>query len=212
MTSSRAPTNLLLTFTKIGKDIFPDATAAVLDMAAALGTDANSAAKTLGKALQDPIKGMTALRRVGVILTEEQERQVKALIKQNDLYGAQRIILGEVEKKYHGVAQAQADADPGRRLAVSVERFQKALATGLLPVIEKVQTRLDRLAVQARDARSHQARSAMPSAACSPTRTSTPLRRGSRSPPRQSRRRSARSTPCRPRSRPLPSGRSPSTR
>jgi hypothetical protein len=53
--------NLLLTFTNIGKNIFPQVTETALDMATALKEDTQSAAMQLGKALNDPIKGMTAL-------------------------------------------------------------------------------------------------------------------------------------------------------
>ena len=54
--------NLLLTFTKIGKDTFPAATAAVLDLSAATGTSLKGASIQVGKALQDPVRGLTALR------------------------------------------------------------------------------------------------------------------------------------------------------
>src|SRR3990172_2013854 len=58
--------NLLLTFTKIGAgdDIFRDATHAVLNMSTAMGTDLKSSAIQVGKALNDPVKGIGALSRV----------------------------------------------------------------------------------------------------------------------------------------------------
>ena len=55
--------NLLLTFTNISGKSLPRVTAAVMDMSAALGTDANNAAQQLGKALQDPVKGLARLTR-----------------------------------------------------------------------------------------------------------------------------------------------------
>ena len=64
--------NLLLTFTNIrnevgkGNDIFNQATKTCTDMSVALGQDMKSSAIQLGKALNDPVKGITALRRVGV--------------------------------------------------------------------------------------------------------------------------------------------------
>ena len=58
--------NILLTFTNISKNVFPEATQAVLDMATAMGQDLKDTAIQVGKALQDPILGVTALRRVGV--------------------------------------------------------------------------------------------------------------------------------------------------
>ena len=47
----------------------------------------------MGKALNDPTKGLTALRRVGVTFTKAQIKRIKALQKEGKLYEAQKIIL-----------------------------------------------------------------------------------------------------------------------
>jgi hypothetical protein len=65
--------NLLLTFTNIGKDVFPMATEAMLDMSQKMGQDVKSSAIQLGKALNDPIDGIGALTRIGVSFTDEQK-------------------------------------------------------------------------------------------------------------------------------------------
>lgn len=134
--------NVLLTFTKIGKDVFPTATQATLDWAAATGKDSAGAAQALGKALQDPLKGMTGLRRMGVVLTDQQQAQIRAFMKAGDTARAQGVILDELAVKYGGVAKAQADADPSKRLGVAWERFTKVLATAVLPVVQDVQVAL----------------------------------------------------------------------
>lgn len=100
--------NLLLTFKNIGKDIFPQATAAILDMATAMGQDLQSTAIQVGKALQDPILGVTALRRVGVQLNESQKAQIENFVAINDLAGAQAIILKELQSEFGGAAEAAA--------------------------------------------------------------------------------------------------------
>ena len=69
--------NVLLTFTQVANEEFDRATEVAYDMAAVLGTDASSAALQLGKALNDPVKGVTALGRAGVQLTESQKEQIK---------------------------------------------------------------------------------------------------------------------------------------
>ena len=61
----QAGANILLTFTKIQGANFDKATAAALDLSVALGTDLNSASVLVGKALNDPIKGISALGRSG---------------------------------------------------------------------------------------------------------------------------------------------------
>lgn len=98
--------NLLLTFRNIGKDVFPQATEATLNIATAMGTDANSAAIQLGKALNDPIQGISALTRVGVSFTDAQKEQIKVLQESGDILGAQKIILRELEQEFGGVARA----------------------------------------------------------------------------------------------------------
>lgn len=100
--------NMLLTFTKIGKDVFPAATETVLNMAEAMGTDLKTQAIQVGKALNDPILGVTALRRVGVQLSAQQEKSIKSFVAVNDIAGAQKIILGELETQFGGVARSAA--------------------------------------------------------------------------------------------------------
>jgi hypothetical protein len=138
----QASENVFLRFTSIGKDIFPAVTQAAIDMAAATGGDASDAALKLGRALDNPVKSMGALTRSGIVFTDEEKKQITNLVKHNKLAQAQAIILRKVQQRFDGVAKAQADADPGRRQAVSVERLQKALASGLLPVVQKVQERV----------------------------------------------------------------------
>jgi len=98
--------NLLLTFTSIGKTVFPDALKVVNDMSTALGQDTKSSAIQLGKALNDPINGMTALKRVGVQFTDSQKEQIKTLQKSGDIMGAQKVILQELQKEFGGSAIA----------------------------------------------------------------------------------------------------------
>src|ERR1700712_5749455 len=61
-----------------------------------------------GKALNDPLKGISALSRAGVTFTQSQQDSIKAMVGANDLLGAQKIILGEVEKQVGGTAKATA--------------------------------------------------------------------------------------------------------
>ena len=76
--------NMLLTFTNIGKDVFPQATEAMLNLAEKMHTDPEQAAIQLGKALNDPAQGLTALSRVGVSFTEEQKSTIESLMGSNE--------------------------------------------------------------------------------------------------------------------------------
>lgn len=104
---------LLLTFTKIGREVFPEATKTVLDMSTALGQDLKSSSIQLGKALNDPIAGITALSRVGVSFTDSQKEMIKSLVESGDIIGAQRVILKELNTEFGGSAEAARVADGG---------------------------------------------------------------------------------------------------
>lgn len=106
--------NLLLTFTNIGRDTFPQATKTVLDMSTALGQDTKSSAIQLGKALQDPILGVTALRRVGVNFSKDQLAVIENLVKTGKTLDAQKLILKELNTEFGGSASAQALTFAGR--------------------------------------------------------------------------------------------------
>lgn len=101
--------NLLLTFTKIGRDVFPEAIETALNMSAALGTDVKGSAIQLGKALNDPIKGVTALADVGVSFTKAQREVIKSLAETGRVAEAQKLILEELAVEFGGQAKALAD-------------------------------------------------------------------------------------------------------
>ena len=103
-----ATEDLLLTFTNLHSNVFPSALTAVNNMAAALGEPPATAARTLGKALNDPVKGITLLARAGVVFTAGQKAQITAMEKAGDVAGAQKIILDQLAKSYGGSASAAA--------------------------------------------------------------------------------------------------------
>lgn len=132
--------NVLLTFSGIrnevgkGNDVFNRATGLALDMSNAMGKDVTSSAKTLGRALNDPVKGMSLLERSGVKLTDAQKEQVKALTASGDKLGAQKILLDEVGKKYGGAAESTATFSDKAKVAFG--NLQEDLGAKLLPKLE----------------------------------------------------------------------------
>jgi hypothetical protein len=135
--------NLLLTFTNIrnsagaGNDIFDRTTQALADVAARMGTDVPAAAIQLGKALNDPVRGLATLTRLGITFSDQQRDQIKKLTENNDLLGAQRIVLDELNKEFGGSAKALGDS-----LAGSLSKAEQAsanakaeLVQGLAPAI-----------------------------------------------------------------------------
>jgi hypothetical protein len=140
--------NLLLTFRNIqnqtgkGNDIFTRATKTMLDMSVALGEDTSSAAMQLGKALNDPIKGVTALQRVGVTFTDGQKDQIKALTESGHTMEAQKIILGELNKEFGGSAEAVGKTLPGQIniLKESFKNLAGEIVGALAPAFQTIAT------------------------------------------------------------------------
>jgi hypothetical protein len=112
--------NLLLTFKNIrneagaGNDIFNQTTAAMVDVARAMGTSASGEAIRLGKALNDPIRGIAALSRVGIQFTTEQREQIKVLTESGNIMAAQKIILAELQSQFGGSGAAFAQTFTGQ--------------------------------------------------------------------------------------------------
>lgn len=145
--------NMLATFTNVqnrvgkGNDIFNRATATVLDMSVALGQDTKNSAIQLGKALNDPVKGVTALQRVGVTFTAQQKKQIDGMVKAGNVAGAQKLILAELNKEFGGSAAAQGKAAGAQgRLLVAWRQAQDTIGKALLPVVNELEGALaDRL-------------------------------------------------------------------
>ena len=136
--------NLLLTFTNIGKDIFPQTTQAMLDLSQAMGQDMKSSAIQLGKALNDPEKGVTALTRVGVTFTEQQKKQIETMEKSGNIAGAQKVILAELSKEFGGSAEAAGNTAAGKMAIFqhSMERVQETIGNALLPIVGELAGKL----------------------------------------------------------------------
>ncbi len=105
--------NLLLTFTKIGRDVFPAAQEAVLNMSVALSTDLKSSAILVGKALNDPILGVSALGRSGVQFSVQQKAMIKSLVDTGQAAKAQTLILAELQTQFGGAARTARDTFGG---------------------------------------------------------------------------------------------------
>lgn len=117
----------LLTFDQVrnsvgkGNDVFTRATQASADLAARGFGSAESSAVQLGKALQDPTRGLLGLTRVGVTFTAQQRAQIKGLQEAGRLLDAQKVILAAVEKQVGGSARAYGQTLPG-----SIDRAKRS--------------------------------------------------------------------------------------
>lgn len=105
--------SVLATFRSVAGDSFTRALTLAGDMAAVFGGDLSSAAMQLGKALEDPVEGLSALRRVGVSFTGSQAEVIRSLVETGQVAGAQRIILDALEQQVGGAAAAEAGGVTG---------------------------------------------------------------------------------------------------
>lgn len=146
----------LLTFRQVrneagkGNDIFDQASRATLNLAVATaqlhGTEVDLASATtlIGKALNDPIRGLTALQRVGVQFDSQQRKQIKTFMDAGNIMGAQKIVLRELNLELGNSARSYGQTLPGAisRARENVKDLGADLLTGLTPAIKAGADRL----------------------------------------------------------------------
>ena len=134
----------LLTFTNIAGDQFKQTQEAVLDLATRTQTDLKSAAIQLGKALNDPVKNLSALSRAGIQFSDEQKTLIKRLWNTNRHAEAQSVILNELKKQFGGSAEAAAKAGLGgfKQLQNSIGDLWETIGKGLIPLLTPVINKL----------------------------------------------------------------------
>lgn len=98
------------TFKNIRGDEFIRATKAAADLSSVLGGDLKGATTQVAKALNDPLKGISALSRSGVSFSDQQKEQIENFIKMGEVAKAQGVILDELEGEFGGVAEEIFDA------------------------------------------------------------------------------------------------------
>lgn len=128
---------VLLTFENLAQSAdevggpFDRAATALLDLEAA---GKKVSAVQLGRALQDPAKNMTALRKAGILLTDEQKELIDTYMEANDVIAAQDVLLDAIESQVGGTAEATASAT--ERMAARFEDVAESLSDALLPTVD----------------------------------------------------------------------------
>ena len=121
---------------------FDRTTQAAIDMQAAGFGDSASNAVKLGRALNDPVHGVTALTRVGVTFTAGQKEQIKAMVDAGNTAGAQDLILKSLESRVGGTAAATATGSS--KMAAGWKQVEESLGKALLPTFNKLVSFLDK--------------------------------------------------------------------
>jgi hypothetical protein len=89
----------------------------------------------IGKAMNDPIKGMAALNKSGVSFTAEQKKQITNYVKHGRLAKAQSILLKGIESNAKGAAAAAAS--PMQKMKTALDNAGESIAGLLIPQLKK---------------------------------------------------------------------------
>ena len=110
-------------FERIQGDNFQRAAEAAFDMSAVLGTNLTSSVIRVGRALEDPIRGMERLERISITFSQSQKDLIRTLTESNKLFEAQEVILEELENRFGGTAEAIGDTF-GRQVEILGFQFR----------------------------------------------------------------------------------------
>jgi len=96
-------------------------------------TDMTAASVQVGKALDDPIGGLTALRRVGIIFNDDQEKVIKNLVETGRTAEAQTLILDELGKQGGNAGLEMATGS--EKAAAAMKEAKESIGAALLPAL-----------------------------------------------------------------------------
>jgi hypothetical protein len=131
-------------------DLMARSTKVAADMSAAGFGDMASASVGLGKALQDPIAGMSLLSKAGSLTKAEQKEIGDEFLRTGDKAAAQESILKALEKQVGGVAEASATS--GDKIRNSFGEISDAVGAKLLPLLEQSVPHIQAMATWIADA------------------------------------------------------------
>jgi hypothetical protein len=141
----RKVTANMLTFGNVSGEAFDRAQQAAVDLSTRMGTDLQSSTLMIGKALNDPVKGIAALSRAGIQFSADQKAMIKSMVEAGNVAGAQAIMLGELEKQFGGAGKAARDAAPGsdqidkwREVQERIGELVLVMGERLVPVVDKI--------------------------------------------------------------------------
>jgi hypothetical protein len=147
----RDAAGIMLTFKSITGDTFKSALSLAQDLAEVGFGDLKTASTQLGKALEDPIVGLGALKRVGVSFSDEQKEMIRVLDMTGRKAQAQEIILKALNEQVGGAGKKAAKGlagavdSLGEKLNIFFETsdFGIAIVNGLTWAMNKLANAFD---------------------------------------------------------------------
>lgn len=131
---------LVMQFRNVKGDNFKETIKLSADLASHLKMDLSGAARMLGRALEEPERGMMMMRRAGIMLSKEQQEQVRNMLAVGDIAGAQAVILGKVRSIVGGLAEKEGKTFSGmmERLGHVIGDVWEELGGAFLPLLEMI--------------------------------------------------------------------------
>lgn len=127
----------LATFGSITGKAFEQTLRLSQDVAEVMGTDIRGAAIQMAKAMEDPVNGLTSLRRAGVSFSAAQREQIKDMVRWGEAAEAQAMVLKGIDDQLGGVAEHVAGGTQvgawdtlGQRIDQLAESLARAAGTG----------------------------------------------------------------------------------
>jgi len=150
---------IVMSFKDVGKTanitggLFDQTTKAALDMSVLFGGDATNYAVQLGKALDDPEKGLTALKRTGALARADIERIGGEFVRTGDKGKAFAEIIGAINRQVGG--QSEAVAKTSEKIKVSlgqvIESFAKPFSEGFNQLPAALEAQFPAMSAKAAD-------------------------------------------------------------
>jgi hypothetical protein len=131
---------VLSTFSEVRGDQFVAAQKAAMDLSTVLGTDLQSAAIMVGKALTDPEQGLTALSRAGIQFSDAQKETIKTMLEANNVLGAQSLILDQINGKVGGASVEAANTLGGAiaQLTNMWDNMKESIGEAVGPALQEI--------------------------------------------------------------------------
>jgi hypothetical protein len=127
---------VLTSFKNIAGDAFKETMDRAADVSAVLGTDLQSSVIQLGKAINDPAKGLSMLSRSGITFSDAQSKMIKGLQKSGDLMGAQALILKELKTQFGGAAEEMSKAEPWKHATNALGDLKEQIGFIIMDVLQ----------------------------------------------------------------------------
>ncbi|WP_337875600.1 phage tail tape measure C-terminal domain-containing protein [Elioraea sp.] len=126
---------VLATFRSVSGETFTRAIRLAQDLSTVFGQDLAATATQLGKALEEPVQGISALRRVGVSFTASQRELIESLVETGQTAEAQKVILDALEQQVGGASAAEAGGLTGAANRLSDAWGNLLKAIGRTPAV-----------------------------------------------------------------------------